>query len=66
MNTQIINSSCVLPVATSATQSVLLVYLLVRGFSVSVCICSQPYTAKSKSLPIERVPSLRQKIRKHK
>lgn len=37
MNTQIINSSCVLPVATSATQAVLLVCLLVWDlFCVSV------------------------------
>lgn len=36
MNTQIINSSCVLPVATSATQAVLLVCLLVWGL---FCVC---------------------------
>lgn len=36
MNTQIINSSCVLPVATSATQAVLLVCLLVWDL---FCVC---------------------------
>lgn len=64
MNPRIINSSCVLPVATSATWSVLLVCLLVQG--LSVCIWIQPYIAKSKSLPLERGLSARWKIHKHK
>lgn len=44
LNTRIINSSCVLPVATSATQSVLLLCLLVQTFAVSEWIRNQPYT----------------------
>lgn len=66
LNTQIINSSCVLPVATSGTQSVLLLCLLLQTFFVSEWIWNQPYMAKLKGLPVERAPSSRWKIYKCK
>lgn len=66
LNTRIINSSCVLPVAKSATQSVLLLCLLVQTFAVSEWIWNQPYTAKLKGVPVEKAPFSRWKIYKHR